>query len=196
MHYSALRSAARLATGMIMLLCACRTGAPATPDIGPSGQPAQLEITGAGDMGSSSVVYRVNNSDGGVVRYVNAAPEEVWKTLLATYNELKLPITKLDAARRTVSSTDARAPRRIGGKPLHNYLDCGNGISGPRVDSYDVAYTLVSVVAAAGDSTAVRSSLVAKARTRTGTSGPPVDCATTGRLEKRLAELVSLGLAR
>ena len=142
------------------------------------------------------MVYRVSNSDGGITRYVQATPEEVWKTLLVTYNELELPITALAAGTQRISSSSKRAPRTLAGKPLRDYLDCGSGISGPRVDSYDVAYTLVSVVTPAGDSTAVQSSLVASATSRGGTSSAPVDCVTTGSLEKRIARLIELKLGR
>ncbi len=85
-----------------------------------------------------------------------------------------------------------RAPRTLEGKPLRDNLDCVSGISGPRVESYDVAYTLVSAVTPAGDSTAVHSSLVASASSRGGTSSAPVDRVTTGSPEKRIARLVEL----
>ena len=198
MPQSALRPAARLATAMIaLLITACKTGSPALADMGSGGPPPQLEIGSATSASSGSVIYRVNNDNVGIAGYVRVAPEEAWKTLLETYNDLKLPITALDASKRKVSSSEARAPRTIGGKPLHDYLDCGSGISGPRADSYDVAYTLVSVVMpATGDSTAIRSSLAGKASTRGGTSSPPVDCTSTGRLERRLAQLVRLKLDR
>jgi hypothetical protein len=147
-------------------------------------------------MSSGSIVYRVNNDSPGTVSYVKATPEATWKTLVVTFHDLNLPITALDSTRRSISSSVARAPRTIGGKSLHDYLDCGNGISGPRVDSHDVAYKLVSVVEQAGDSTSIRTSFVGKAETRGGTSSPPVACATTGRLEARLAQLARLKLAR
>lgn len=196
MRHSALRRAARLATGMIALLTACKTAGPAAADIGSSGPPPELDVSGASGMGTGSIFYRVDSDNGAIVGYVKATPAEAWTTLLATYNDLKLPITDLDASRHTVTSSDPRAPRTIGDKRLHDYLDCGSGLSGPRVDSYDIAYTLVSVVTPAGDSTAIRSSLAAKAHTRGGTSSPPVNCTSTGRLEKRLAQLVSLELGR
>ena len=191
------RSAARLVPGLVVALAACKSGASKPPDLNAGGELPELSIKGATAMGGGTVVYRVNNSNGGITGYVRGTPEDVWKTLLVTYNDLKLPITALDEGSRQISSSDTRAPRTLGGKPLGDYLDCGSGISGPRVDGYDVAYTLVSVVTpAGGDSTAVQSSLVASATSRGGTSNAPVDCVTTGMLEKRVARLVSLKLGR
>jgi hypothetical protein len=197
MEYPIFRCAARLVPGLVIALAACKSGGSIPADIGTGGAPPELNIRGATGVGGGSVSYRVNNSNGGITGYVRATPDEAWKTLLVTYNDLKLPVTTLDASGRQISSSDTRAPRTLGGKPLGDYLDCGSGISGPRVESYDVAYTLVSVVMpAGGDSTAVQSSLVASASSRGGSSSAPVDCVTTGRLEKRLAQLVRLKLGR
>lgn len=191
------RSAARLLPGLFLALGACKSGASRPPDLDPAGAPPELSVQGASGMGGGTVVYRLNSSNGKVTGYVRGTPEDVWKTLLVTYNDLKLPITALDASARQISSSDTRAPRTLGGKPLRDYLDCGSGISGPRVDSHDVAYTLVTVVkAAGGDSTAVQSSLVGNAASRGGASTAPVNCATTGRLENRIAQLVKLKLGR
>lgn len=190
------RSSARLIPALVVALAACKSGASSPPDLRTDGTPPELDIRGATALGGGTVTYRLNNSDGGITRFVRATPEDVWKTLLVTYNDLKLPITALDAESRQLSSSQTRAPRTLGGKPLRDYLDCGSSISGPRVDSYDVAYTLVSVVTPAGDSTAVQSSLVASARSRGGASTAPVACATTGRLETRVAQLVGLKLGR
>jgi hypothetical protein len=195
MYRSTIRSAARLSTVVVALLAACKTGGAGSTNTGSGGLPAELQIS-SGPAGSGSIAYRVNNDTRGIVSYVKGTPEEIWKTLVVTYNDLNLPITALDSARKSISSSAARAPRSIGGKPLRDYLDCGSGISGPRVDSHDVAYDLVSVVEQAGDSASISTSLVAKATTRGGSSVAPVGCTTTGRLEKRLAQLARLKLAR
>lgn len=195
MHHLVFRAAARLVPAFVVVLAGCKSGANRVPDLDTGGGPPQLAITGATASGAGAVSYRLDNSDGGMTRLIWATPEEVWKTVLVTYHDLKLPVTGLDSAHRRLSSSNARAPRTLGGKPLRDYLDCGNSISGPRVDSYDVAYALVTTVApAGGDSTAVHSTLVATATSRGGTSTAPVDCATTGRLEKRIAQLVALKL--
>lgn len=186
-----------LMLALAVALTACASGASRTPDLATGGAPPELTIKGASERGASAIFYRLDNSDGGITRVVRATPEETWKTVLVTYNDLGLPITAVDADKRRVSSSQARTPRTLGGKRLRDYLDCGSGIAGPRVDSYDVAYTLVTAVLAAGaDSTAVHTTLVASASSRGGTSGAPVACATTGQLEKRIAQLVALKLAR
>jgi len=190
-------TAARLASALIVALASCKSGGSGAPDLGPSAASPELSIKGATALGGGAVFYRLDNSDGGITRRIRATPDEAWKSVLATYSGLKLPITSYDDQKHTISSTQTRTPRKLGGKPLRDYLDCGSGISGPRVDSYDVAYTLVTTVSPAeGDSTAVHSTLVASATNPSGTSGGPVDCATTGQLERRIAQLVALGAGR
>lgn len=197
MRYLVLRAAARLAPALIVVLGGCKSGANSVPDLGTGGAPPELAIAGASGLAGSTVSYRLDNSDGGVASLVWARPEDVWKTVLVTYHDLTLTVTSMNSERHQLSSSVARAPRTLGGKPLREYLDCGNGIAGPRVDSYDVSYALVTTVTPAdGDSTAVHSTLVATATSRGGTSTAPVDCATTGRLEKRIAQLVALKLGR
>jgi hypothetical protein len=187
----------RLTLALVAALAACKSGGSRTPDLATRGAPPELAITGASERGGSAISYRLDNNDGGTTRLIRATPAETWKTVLVTYNDLGLPITAVDADKRRVSSSQARTPRTLGRKPLRDYLDCGSGIAGPRVDSYDVAYTLVTAVLAAGaDSTAVHTTLVASASSRGGTSSAPVACSTTGQLEKRIAQLVALKLAR
>lgn len=197
MRHPVFRAAVRLTPALIVVLAGCKSSANRAPDLGAGGAPPELAITGASGLAGSTISYRLDNSDGGVTSLVWAGPEDVWKTVLVTYHDLDLQVTSLNSERHQLSSSVARAPRRLGGKPLREYLDCGNGIAGPRVESYDVAYALVTTVAPAqGDSTAVHSTLVATATSRGGTGAAPVDCATTGRLEKRIAQLVALKLGR
>jgi hypothetical protein len=146
--------------------------------------------------GESNITYRLSNDDRGVTHYVNASPEETWKVLLQVYGDLQIPATSIDAADKRIVGAEPRAPHRLGDQPLRAYIDCGSSMSGPRVDTYDVSFSLASALASAGDSTAVHSRLTASARSREGVSGVPVDCVSTGKLEERVAALVRQKLAR
>jgi hypothetical protein len=180
---------------LLIALSACKSASTSTPNLESNASPSELDIRGG--LEGASVFYRVNRSDGSVSANVQATPADVWKTVVVTYNDLKLPITAIDEQKHRISSTDARAPRSIGGKPLRDYFDCGSGITGPRVDSYDVSYTIVtSVTPAAGDSTTVSSTVVGSAKDASGSSSGPINCGTTGRLEQRIARLVALKLGR
>jgi hypothetical protein len=195
MHPNTSRNRLCVTLALTAALAACKSGASRQPELGAGGAPPELVITGSSLANGGSISYRLDNNDGGMTRLVQATPAETWKTVLVTYSDLKLPITALDVEKHRISSSEARAPRKLGGKSLREYVDCGSGLAGARVDSHDVAYTLVTVVSPAGaDSTAVHSTLVASASDRGGTSTGPVACSTTGRLEKRIAQLIALKL--
>jgi hypothetical protein len=195
MHPATSRNRLCVTFALTAALAACKSGAARPPELGADGAPPEMAITGSSLVTGGSISYRLDNSYGGVTRLVRATPAETWKTVLVTYGDLQLPITALDVEKHRISSSEARAPRKLGGKPLREYIDCGSGVAGPRVDSHDVAYTLVTVVSPAGaDSTAVHSTLVASASSRGGTSTAPVACSTTGQLEKRIAQLIALKL--
>ncbi len=190
MNRTTSRSAALALSLLALALAACKSTGTSTPNLESSAAPSELDIRGG--LEGASVFYRVNRSDGSISANVKATPAEVWKTVVVTYNDLKLPITTIDEQRHRISSTDARAPRKINGKALREYFDCGSGITGPRVDSYDVAYTIVTAVTAAeGDSTTVSSTMVGSARDPSGSSTAPINCGTTGRLEELIAESVA-----
>jgi hypothetical protein len=189
------RSSALTLSVLALGLAACKSTGTSTPNLESSGAPPEIDIRGGG--GGANIFYRVNRSDGSVSANIWAPPADVWKTVVVTYNDLGLPVTTIDEQKHKISSTDARAPRKIGGKALRDYFDCGSGITGPRVDSYDVAYTIVtSVTPAAGDSSTISSTIVGSAKDPSGSSTASVNCGTTGRLEKRIAELVKLKLGR
>lgn len=178
----------------LVTLAACHTAA-RRPFADVGGPPAEMAVTNGGV--STNVTYRLNRSDGGVTGYVKASPDEVWKALLVVYSDLEIPATTVVPTKRQLSGRIARAPRKLDGERMHVYLDCGSGLTGPRADSYDVALVVRSaVLPAAGDSTAIFTALSASATSRGGTNGAPVNCVTTGQLERRIASAVRLQLTR
>jgi hypothetical protein len=122
---------------------------------------------------------------------MRADPARVWEALGAAYGDLQLPVAAADARERTLQSGRFRAPRRIGGEPLAAFLDCGNTLTGRRVDNSDVHIEMASGVRAAGADAALLATLVtASARARDGTSTAAVPCTSTGELEKLVAARV------
>ena len=87
-------------------------------------------------------------------------------------------------------------PRRLEGKRLSSWIDCGTGMTAiPKADEYRVTMSLVSRVSPdAGGATRLETVLTASARPSSN-AGDPVNCQSNGRLEARVAELVILTLA-
>lgn len=114
-----------------------------------------------------------------------------WAALKAALTELGVPIGFDDPAAGEIGHQRARLFRRLGKQPLSSYLRCGSGSTGPNADSYAVYLTFVAFLRPAGEGTvAVAPFLTAHAVDVAGGRNDPVACTSSGRLERRLGELL------
>jgi len=127
-------------------------------------------------------------------RTFQVPPEQVWAVVPGVYERLEIPITTADPAAREIGNTGYLA-RRVEGKRMNSYLDCGTQLGGAVANSHDVTLSVVTkVIAQEGGATGVRTVLDASARAR-ATSGNPVHCQSRGVLEERIGRLIAEALA-
>lgn len=129
---------------------------------------------------------------------VEATPDAVFGALQAVYAELKLPVATLVSNERRIASQNARFRDRVGGERAARSLSCGTAADGREAaDSYELTLDIASVAvpAAGGQSTEVKTVVSGLAKP-VFTSGEPVRCASTGRLEERIAAAVRAKLAK
>jgi hypothetical protein len=171
----------------LLVLAACASGGTGSTAEAPA-PPPRINAVGNG--------YDVRIGSGGATSAValRAAPEAAWTALLATYQKMGIPLSSVDAAQRTASAVDLEVRRRLAGKSLSEYLDCGSNLTGLIANSYRVRLTVTSTLApgAQGGST-LQTSVSASATSPQGASSAPVNCATTGRLEAEIAQRVGAG---
>ena len=176
----------------VLLLGAITTGCRSSPT--PASRDDVVRVTTPVQVYSNAGVFRtqVNNESGARSTAMSVPVEQVWAALPEAYAALKLVVTTRLDAERTLGAQNVRVRYELGGQRLSRYVSCGTGlVSGDAADSYEVTLDVVSVVAAASEGgTSLQSSLRAVARPLQ-TSGDPVQCATTGRLEQRIALLVA-----
>jgi hypothetical protein len=169
---------------LILTGCAAST----TGSTAASGPPPRLDQVGNG--------YDIRIDNGGATSAftLQAAPEAAWAALLAAYQKMGIPLSSVDATQRTVSAADVEVRRQLAGKSLSEYLDCGSNLTGLIANSYRVRLTVASALKPGpqGGST-LQTSVSASATSPQGASSAPVNCATTGRLEANLAQLVRAG---
>jgi hypothetical protein len=129
----------------------------------------------------------------GIEYDITLPAERVWSLLPLAYDALGLPLTTLDTQRRVIAAGGVRAQGRLRSTPLSRYLECGAAIGGvPLADSYLVMLDVQTQLVPSGDgaraglNTAVR----ATARSASTGSNTPVNCTSTGTLERRVAEMV------
>lgn len=172
-----------------LLIAAALVGcAPASSSIVPRPEPpARIEAT------STGVEVRLDADERVVGGVVPRSADDAWDALVALYGQLGFPIEVRDPNRRAIATEIFRAPRRILDRRLRSYMDCGQTLTGARVDMWRVSARLMTELEPTGDGTTVRSRLTASARPRDGSSTPPVPCTSSGELEREIVQRVHDG---
>ncbi len=195
---AALWSGAGLLAALV-LLGACASGggsgaSAARPDDmgGTRVQTAVLQ----GMSGTATGVNMVSNTS--VNRLVvTAAPDATFQALAAAYGTLKIPVTDLNQAARTVANQAYRVRRRIGDVPTMRAVDCGGDSGMPNAETYQLTLTIQSRVVPgdAPGTSVIESTVEGTGRNPTTSASSDVRCSSIGGLEKRIGELVKASLA-
>jgi len=152
------------------------------------------------DLGAPT---RISGPSFGVELYTNpcvgerlmAVPlDSVWLALPGVYGALEIEVTHSDPSRHVFGNPEYRA-RRVEGKRLSTYIDCGTGVTAvPKADDYQVSLSVTTTLAAGEDtSTVVTTTVDAYARPR-AVSTNPVHCTSKGTLELRVVQLIRAAL--
>lgn len=171
----------------LVALAACASGGSRPPET-----VTRVGITGpAGDYGISEI----RNSPGSATMTLPAPSGAVWAVLPDVYEELGVPDAGAGTEELVFGSLDFLA-RRIEGKRLSTFIDCGMGVTAmPRADEYRVNMTIITKLTPVSDGTLTETLVQATARPR-DVSGNPVSCQSNGTLETRITELIALNLGR
>lgn len=196
MHVHPSRPLLALSLAVWPLLAGCASSGRAAagpPDVVQTQRPMETSPSGLTGTGAS---VRSVTEDFVRTAALPATPEQVWAVLPAVYDELKLSANTMVAAERRIGSQGVRFRDRVGGERAARSLSCGTAADGREAaDSYELTLDIVTMVVPAEDGSAVRTILSGLARP-VFTSGEPVRCASTGRLEERIAATVRAKLAR
>jgi hypothetical protein len=151
-------------------------------------------MTGAAEVRSFTNPVATNETA------VAAPVAKAFEALPVAYEMLGVPVNVAVTDAGTFGAREMRMPRRLGKSPLSQYVSCGYNATGtPNADVYAVTMTVLSRVTPAGggaDGSTLVTQITASARPIT-TSGAPVQCSSTGRLEGAINEwVVKLSTAR
>jgi hypothetical protein len=124
---------------------------------------------------------------------LNASRDRVWSALMATHDAIGTTPSVLDAGAGTASFVHQNS-RRLMGRPLSAYIDCGRGSSGPRADIYSVTIKVNQVLRAQGTTSTTVHTIVTGWAKPMGMTGDAVQCFTVGTLEKKIAEILQARL--
>lgn len=165
---------------------------------------AQANVQGGRGATGSTFLFELTGGRGGVlldtigtITLVERPWPDVHRAAAAALQRFGVPLAIHDTSAGVAGTTGFFVSRRLGRTSLAHYLDCGSGIAGPNAN-FARARLAVLVFARRQDatSTALRTAVVATARTLDGASQHELTCATTGRLEEQLTAAVEAELAR
>ncbi|MEZ4416255.1 MAG: hypothetical protein R3E10_10970 [Gemmatimonadota bacterium] len=169
----------------LVLLAAC-AGGRAPGSSGPAPTESTLRIGSSGRIEMRTEVSVGERSFG-------VPADGVWEVLPEVFEHLDVPVTIQDRAALQTGNAGYLA-RRVEGKRLSTYLDCGISLSGVLADVYDVTLQLLVQLRPTGASdTDVVVTIDGLAEPRS-TSGTPVHCTSKKVLEERFTELVAEAL--
>jgi hypothetical protein len=189
------RIAPRPLLAVILLTTACASSGRATPEreVVQTQRPMDTGASGLQGTALRSVTEDFVRST-----TVGAPADDVWRVLPAVYEELKLPVATLVTAERRIASQNARFRERVGGERAARTVSCGTAADGREAaDSYELTLDVSTVATPRpdGQGTEVKTVLSGLAKP-VFTSGEAVRCASTGRLEERIAAAVRAKLAK
>jgi hypothetical protein len=167
----------------LFVLAGCASQAP-TPR-GPE-RVSTVALTTANDaVVEASVRSRVEPRTANVLLPLDSA----WAALPAAYAALGLTeASVVDQATRQYGIAPTTLPRRLNDTPLSRFVDCGSTRFIPNADSYAVRLQVTTqLVAETPSVTRVQTLVAGTARTRE-MSGNPVQCTSTGELERRISQ--------
>ncbi|HZF67198.1 MAG TPA: hypothetical protein VEZ47_04090 [Gemmatirosa sp.] len=174
---------------LLPLLAASCASSGAAADVGRSRTTLQTVAVDGGGTYDMNVFRSVRGDQ----FEVPATADAVFRVLPSAFTNVGLEANTIVAAERQIALIGGVMRRRLGKERLSRYLTCGEGATGtPNADEYEVRLTVgarVLPVTADSARSALSTTVTATARPM-GRSSPPIDCATTGALEVRLAEEV------
>ena len=176
---------------MTVAVAAAAAGcAPAGTSPGPERDATVVSV--ASSAGSHDLAVRPRAEDVATFVNLDAAPERVWAVLDRAYTDSGIPVMLRDPDHWTMGNRDMEIARRLNGVALSHYFTCGNTSMGTEAaDSYRLQLNVVSVVMKQGAGSHVETYARALAR-QVGTSSPPLNCNSTGVLEKEIANRLSV----
>jgi hypothetical protein len=124
---------------------------------------------------------------------LSASRDRVWTALMAAHDAIGTTPSVVDAGAGSASFLHQNS-RRLMGRPISAYVDCGRSTSGARADVYNVTIRVQQVVRAQGSAATTLYTVLSAWARPMGMAGDAVQCFTVGTLEKKIAEIVQLRL--
>ncbi len=174
--------------GTALASIGCASSSSSSDEIGRGG--TGLTSVAVGQLSSAQPTVDVRN-EASVSESAVAAPlRTVWNVMPAVFGRLQIETNYVDPGAGTIGNGNFR-PRRLGGRSLSTFLECGSGLTGPYADAYAVRMSLLVQLGTAPDgSTTIRTAIDAYAEDR-AVSSRPIHCQSKGVLERQIWAMIA-----
>ena len=176
-------------TVCVILLTACASGSGAPATTHPVTETARV-TSGSQigmDMMTSNTTHTVE---------VSAPLAVVWSQLPAVFDSVGVTVANLDPATHEIGNRGFAVGRQIGGVMTSRYFDCGSNGGASQAFSYDLFVNLITVATPVTEkSTTISTRIDVKGRP-VSNSGSWLQCASTGRLEQKIGEVLQRAVQR
>ena len=128
-------------------------------------------------------------------RTFGAPAERIWALLPEVFETLDIPVAKRDV-RAAEFGNEGYLARRVEGKRMSTYVDCGTTLSGVLADTHDITLMALVRVASTEDGGTTVTTFVDATGLARATRGNPIHCQSKNVLEKRVSDLLAEYLVR
>jgi len=172
----------------LLALAVAACGGARAPETVVRSEPATVRV---GTTTGSEVTLAATQTVESTPLVVAVPLERAWAALPAVYAAIDVEPRTVVTAEHLVGNTGARVRKQLGGVRMAEYLDCGIRQGEHNADSYLVNLSLQTRLVALDSARTVVHTVATARATPVGLSTDPVHCVSTGRLERRIADLVA-----
>ena len=146
---------------------------------------------------ANGTVIRRSTADENARITIAAPIDKVWPALVLAYAEMGIDPSVADRGAGRYGNGNFIAPRRIKGRPLAEFYNCGSGLTGPYIDNGRLTANVVTTIQPGPEPGTTIASTYASGtlRRNDGTSTDPLICASTGALEEALRRAIERRVA-
>jgi hypothetical protein len=187
-EFAVSRTTSRFAGLMLVATAGCASAGSSTAIAPPTTMTPMTQRVVTPNSALSINTISVNSGSNTLI----VAPiEATWTALNLVYGELGIPITTLVDAQHLIGNDAYKVRRRIGKIPMMKILDCGNAQGIPNAETYDIMMSISSTLAVnAKGGTNLLTRIDATGKSPNFSRDASVNCASSGELEKQIAEAV------
>jgi hypothetical protein len=131
------------------------------------------------------------------VATIDVPPAIAWPIVKRVYRAMEIDVTTDNAVTHQVGNQNFWKTRRLAGRPMSDFVDCGTGMTGRKADTYRIFMSVLTLVNPDGKGgTKLETLFVPVGQDVAGGSTDRVSCGSTGALEMMINESVRATLGK